>query len=420
MKKRLLILMLSACAFCAVSLRFLTKEAEFLSESTAEENRETRGCPVDSGERGSALETPEKTEESQPVMKTEETDGAGTKQDDTAFSGDGYAYTCLSTEEQAVYREIYDILKEFQEEKPISLKDPAGIGKIFQCVMNDHPEIFYVQGYTYTRYTSQDGTVKLTLSGTYTMTPAEAEKRQERMELYVQQCLNGIAEDASDYEKVKYVYEYLISHTKYRQNSPDNQNICSVFLNGESVCQGYAKATQYLLNRLGVFATLVIGSVSEGEGHAWNLVRMDGEYYYVDTTWGDASYQMEETKDAWNSHIPEINYDYLGVTTEQLMNTHQIDNVVPLPDCSHTKYNYYVQEGTYLTACEEMQLQQLFDEKYEQNGRFLTLKCADTKVYEEVCSLLIDEQGIFRMLHRNEGSVAYSDHREQLSLSFWE
>lgn len=418
MKKRLLILMLSACAFCAVSLKFLAKETESFSENTTEERKEVQ-LPEKPEENRKTEDTLAESEATQPVTEKKEPVPAQEKRSFAPLEH-GYAYHCLTPEEQTAYEEIYGILTGFQEDQPVSLTEPSDIGKIFQCVMNDHPEIFYVQGYTYTSYTSQDEPVKLTLSGTYTMSPQEAQSRQEQMELYVQQCLSGMDAEASDYEKVKYVYEYLISHTQYQQNSPDNQNLCSVFLYRESVCQGYAKATQYLLQRLGVPATLVIGSVSGGEGHAWNLVQMDGDYYYVDTTWGDASYQREETGDAWNSHIPKINYDYLGVTTEQLLRTHRIDNVVPLPDCAHLECNYYVREGTYLTSCEEAQLQQLFDEKYEENGRFLTLKCADAEVYGQVCRFLIEEQGIFRLLHRNEGSVAYSDHQEQLSLSFWE
>lgn len=333
---------------------------------------------------------------------------------------DAYAYNKLTKEGQNVYLEILFSLLEFEENVELSSLDNSEVSHIFQCVLNDHPEIFYVSGYSYTQYTLADIPKKLTFTGTYSMDKEEVEKKQALIKNYVNQCLAGIPEGADEYEKVKYIYEYLIEHTEYDASVKDNQNICSVFTDGRSVCQGYAKATQYLLQQAGMCAELVLGRVSSGEGHAWNLVKIDGNWYYVDTTWGDASYRTESGEEVFpEQKVPAINYDYLCVTTDQIAATHIIDNVVELPQCTSMDANYYVREGLYFTEVDEEKLAGIFNDGYDKGSAYVTLKCASKEVYDEMYEKLINNQEIFNYLDCPEGIVSYTDSDEQYSMSFW-
>ncbi|MCH5248638.1 MAG: hypothetical protein J1E98_01830 [Lachnospiraceae bacterium] len=333
---------------------------------------------------------------------------------------DYYAYSVLSENEQDLYIEILWALQGFNDDVKLSSIDKEEISRIFQCVLNDHPEIFYVDGYTYTQYTLGDMIKKITFTGTYNMDAEAVEVCRKQIDSYVNQCLKELSSEADEYETVKYIYEYLINHTEYSDSSDNNQNICSVFIDGKSVCQGYAKATQYLLQRVGLKAELVLGEVSTGEGHAWNLVEIDGNWYYVDTTWGDASYQtVGKGQDHSEDKIPTINYDYLCVTTEQLNKTHTIDNVVELPHCTSMDANYYVREGLYLLSVDEEQLSNIFKDGYDKGRTYITLKCASEEIYDKLHKLLIREQKIFHYLDCPEGVVSYTENMEQYSMSFW-
>lgn len=339
-----------------------------------------------------------------------------------------YHFDQLTAAEQRLYIELIVIMREYATGIMVSSTDPATIEKVFQCVLNDQPAIFYVGGYRYTRYSMENITKKISFTATYSYGLQEMQERQQKIDAYVENCLAGLPAAGDEYDKVKYIYEFLINRTEYDAKAEDNQNICSVFLDERSVCQGYAKATQYLLNQAGITATMVTGKVSGGEGHAWNMVKIQGDYYFVDTTWGDASYRIGTGEDStdtggstntWNDSIPPINYDYLCITTDQLSKTHTIETIVPIPECTSTKDNYYIREGLYFSTVDENKLQDLFEREYAKGSRYITLKCSDTEVFNQMLKYLIEDQKIFRYLNSGDDIVKYADMEKQLSLSFW-
>lgn len=333
---------------------------------------------------------------------------------------DLYYFSTLEITQQNLYVEILYALENYVEEMLVSTTDTMQIDKVFQCVLLDHPEIFYTDGYSFVKYTLGNEVKKITFKGTYTHGPEEKEQREAEIEMAALQMLKGISAEADDYEKVKYVYETIINSTEYDMEAEENQNIISVFLNQTSVCQGYAKAVQYLLNKLGVPCFMVIGTVENGEGHAWNLVKINNKYYHLDATWGDASYLIcinEEGGEIQN--MPSINYDYLCVTTEEITRTHSISDFVILPLCDSLESNYYVREGAYFRELDLEQLEQLIQKYRTEERESVTLRCADDAVYRQMTEELLEKQKIFRYLDSGSNSIMYTDSPKQRSITFW-
>lgn len=264
--------------------------------------------------------------------------GKRSAETESSVSAGKYAYEQLTADEKQVYDEVYDAITGYEASVTVSTVDRNELNKVYEYVRADYGGLFWVDGYTYVESSWLGQVMSLEFSPSYTMTRTERDELQNEIDARVEQLLGGVSDEDSDYQKARFVYDTLINTVTYDSEAENNQNIISVFIEGRTVCQGYASATQYLMERIGIPCTIVTGEAG-GEKHAWNLIMLDGEYYYMDTTWGDASYRDYEEGAAGT------NYDYFAATTKRMEETHIPDGRIALPVCDATKDSYYVQEG---------------------------------------------------------------------------
>ena len=327
-----------------------------------------------------------------------------------------YAYDHLNDDEKRLYVEIYSIIDTMAMDTKVSSLDMDEIEKVFNYVMYDHPELFYIKGYSCTKYMRGSNIEKIVISGNYTMDAKAVEAAKVDVEEYVEKCISGYNGPVDDYEKIKYVYKYLIMNTEYDLAAPNNQNVLSVVQEGRTVCQGYAKSMQLILNRMGVFCILCEGLVKGTESHVWNIVRVGDKYYHTDATWGDASYQIEETD--IDVEAPEINYDFLNIPDTEIKETHVIKDNIEYPQCNSMDDNYYVREGLYLTEIDTNVIMAAFDNARANGENMVTLKCANANVYTALYNHMIDNKKIFDYLNGST-TVNYVQFRDACRMSFY-
>lgn len=177
----------------------------------------------------------------------------------------------------------------------------------FQLAINaltfDNPELFYIDVtkiYLLTEITTRafSTTYKVSIGGNGGNYLSDTFGTQEVVkysigivEQYRSQIIDE-CENLSTVEKIRYVNNYLIDNTEYDLSAGENvYNIYGALVDKKAVCEGYARACKYILDKLDIPCIIAcgIGKNSEGktESHAWNYVKVDGQWYALDITWND-------------------------------------------------------------------------------------------------------------------------------------
>ncbi len=328
-----------------------------------------------------------------------------------------YYFDLLNSEEKKIYRAMYEAFSNIESGNAIPTVNEESMNRVAGYIRLDHPEFFYAKDLGYTHYTMGGQVVKTVLAVSYTESKASIKSQMDYIDRMADELIASIPADADDYTKAKTVYEWIILNTDYSSDAPENQAMTSVFLNHRSVCAGYSRAFQYIMNRMGVDTTVIEGnSLISGENHAWNMCKLSDGYYYVDATWGDASYQQNGLS---GEKVMGMNYDYLLVTTDEIKRTHKITLEDKLPLCDRTENNYYVREGLFFMDYDHDRLMQIFNDAYLKGESVVAFKCANLEVYDVMRRELISNNGVFDMLGSSAATISYVEDEAQRTLCFW-
>lgn len=301
-----------------------------------------------------------------------------------------YYFKQLTEEEQRVYRELLKGIRAREKEFYLTISDDDSIDRSYHAVLKDHPEIFWVHNREKIYKTTYSDSDYCVFTPGYTYTDSEIDEIQTAMEQSFQEVRALTPEDAGDYEKVRIVYTYVIDHTQY-QTGEDDQSIAGVFWKKSAVCAGYAGAVQYLLERLDIPCIYVDGSTKGStEGHAWDIVKIGQEYYYVDATNGDQpdflngdAAQLEEHK--------TIIYDYLCPFPEEYEKTYTPSEELTVPACTAKDLDFYVLNQGYF---EDYSWQDIYDYckmRLDNGAAVVRFKFGSQEAFSEACQELLDD-----------------------------
>ncbi|MCQ2082416.1 MAG: hypothetical protein MJZ11_12230 [Lachnospiraceae bacterium] len=207
------------------------------------------------------------------------------------------------------------------------------INEQYAKILQDHPEIFWLNGGASVTGTSSMFTTDYTYKLYTNCEIKNVPKMKDEMDHVINRIVESAMKYESDFKKALFVHDYLVRMCEYdtdtynssKNNDPNNlfsmaYTAYGCLVENKAVCSGYAKAYQLIMNELGIECGFVtgIGINYEGSGpHAWNYINIDGKYYYVDVTWDDPIYSGPKPKD--------ISHKYFCISKEEISRDHSFD-----------------------------------------------------------------------------------------------
>lgn len=137
--------------------------------------------------------------------------------------------------------------------------------------------------------------------------------------------ITGATDEETVVERIRYVHNEIIGGSRYvyPEAAQGGETVFTAYgclVLGESVCEGYSKATKLILNKIGIDCELIIGlgkevddltASSQLQSHMWNAVKVGSNWYALDVTWDDPISVKRTTVNGVSTPVTDANGNYV-------------------------------------------------------------------------------------------------------------
>lgn len=255
-----------------------------------------------------------------------------------------FYYQKMDRQKQAVYHGMLQGVRQLADQIQLPRVDGKELYDIFFQMRLDHPEIFWVVGFSWKYYPDSPN---LIFVPEYLFEKGKIKEHQIALTSRVEKLARQ-AQGLSEWEKEKYVHDFICKNVRYdKLKKPYSHEIIGPLGQGVGVCEGIAKAVKVLCDALGLWCMIAICGNNPEKGikyrHTWNIVRIGGQYYHLDATFDNTL----------GNDKKEIRYDYFNLDDKSIFRDHE-PLIAPAPKCEEGDHFYYKEKKLSFTKTEDV------------------------------------------------------------------
>lgn len=256
---------------------------------------------------------------------------------------EAYYYNRLNREGQAAYHAMKTGLLALASSFSVPHLAGKELSDIYFMLRLDCPQIFYTVKFKY-KYVPGSGHVQMFPE--YLFEKKKIQAHQKAMRARVEK-LTRQAASLQEKEKLLYIHDFICENVHYdKLKKPYSHEVLGPLGQGVGVCEGIAKAVKLLCEALGIWCMIAVSENHPEKQiryrHAWNIVRIGGQYYHLDATFDNTLGKQGQ-----------IRHDYFLLSDKQIFRDHEA-LVWKAPSCPDGEHFYYKEKKMSFTKMEEV------------------------------------------------------------------
>lgn len=307
-----------------------------------------------------------------------------------------FYYDNLEDIEKHAYNEILSQIYSMPEKVRIPDINGEQLDRVFSALLSDNPDLFFVGR----RCTLTARSIFNFCAVEYYIDKETYAEQKEKLDAVCNDFLATLPDYDDEFRTELEIHDFIVEKCRYRMEQGEfvYSSAYGAIVNGEAACEGYSKAAKLLLDKVGIENAVVSGISDNNEDpegpHMWNVVKINGDFYYLDCTWDDPVSKSGEEM---------LMYSYFNLNNEMIAATHR-DFSIDF-DCNATAENYYIKTGTYFEnydRSDEKKLASIIANELENGGCVIQFRFGSKAAYKEAISELVDSGRLYNVLRKTK------------------